>query len=65
MTLLALSSVSSQQLIAAEDTNKDIKRCLDYLIAFPNETITYEASDIALWAHSYGAFMVEDEANSR
>ena len=63
--LVELSTESSQQSTAIEDTNKAINRCLDYLLTFPNGTITYITSDMVLWVHSDDAYLVEDGANSR
>ena len=59
-----LSSEWSSQSKASEDTNKSINRCVDYLITFPNGTITHALSCMVLWARSDGACLVEDEANS-
>lgn len=65
MPLVALSSLSSQQSKATDQTYKASKRCLDYLFAFPDGTITYAASDMVLWVHSDGAYLVEPNAKSR
>ena len=63
--LVALISSSSQQSKAADDTNKTIKRCLDYLINFSNRTVTYAASERVLWVHSDGSCLEDDRANIR
>ena len=65
MPLVALSTELSQKLKATEGTNKAIKRCLDYLITFPNGTITCAAFDMVLWAHSDVANLEEDGTKSR
>ena len=65
MPLVSLSFLSSQQTKATDDTNKTLQRYLDYLFTFPNSTIMYTASDIVLWVHSNGAYLVEPNAKSR
>lgn len=65
MGLVALSSLTHQQSKATEATSKALQRCLDYLFTFPNGTITYTASDMVLWVHSDGAYLVEPNAKSR
>ena len=65
MPLVSLSTVSSQQSIETEDTNKVINRFLDYVLKFPNGTVIYTASDMVLWVHSDGTYLVEDGAKSR
>ena len=65
MSLVVLSSSSSQQLKATEETNKAIKRHLDYLIIFANGIITYAASNMVLWVHGYGLHLVEDRTKRR
>ena len=58
-------TVLSQESTEMEDTNKSISRCLDYLLTFSNGTINFTASDMVLWVHSDGAYLVEDGTNSR
>ena len=65
LPLVALSTVQGQQVNATDDTNKAVKRLLEYLLTFPNGTITYTASDMILWVHSDGAYLVEPGAKSR
>ena len=64
MPLVALISASFQQSISTEDANKSIKRCLGYLITFPNGNITCTAFDMVLWEHSDGTCLAEDESIS-
>ena len=52
LSLVPLSSVSSQQSKAMEDTNKAIKRCLIYCMTFPNGFITFTVSDMSQWVRS-------------
>ena len=65
MPLVALSSLTSQQTKATDTTKRALQRCLDYLFAFPNGTITYTASGMVLWVHSDGAYLVGPNAKSR
>ena len=62
--LVALSSAQSQQSKATEATNKVIKMCLDYIITFPNRTITCTAYDLLLWVCSDGTYLAENGSKS-
>ena len=64
MSLVGLIVASSQQSKYSEDINKAIGRCVNYLTTLPNSTISYAASDVALWEHSDGAHLVEEEPKS-
>ena len=65
LPLVAISKLASEQTKATAETLKAAQRCLDYLATFPNRTITYEKSDMVLYVHSDGTYLVEPEARSR
>ena len=50
--LVGLSDIGSQQAAATEQTAAAIDQILDYVATYPNNGITYRASDMILAAHS-------------
>ena len=55
--LLALSELAKQQSSPTNDTNRDMLQLLDYLATYPNDGITYRASDMILAGHADAAFL--------
>ena len=52
LPLHTLSSISSHQSNATDDTKKSLQRCVDHLFTFLNGTMICTASDMGLWVHS-------------
>ena len=50
--LVALSDIGTQQAVATVNTNEAIHQLLDYVATYPNDGITYRASDMVLASHS-------------
>ena len=63
--LVALSAISSQQTKATENTMEAVQMLLDYCATYPNDGITYRASDMVLSGHSDAGFNNETRARSR
>ena len=63
--LTALSTISSQQAKATENTAAAVHQLLDYVATYPNDGITYRASDMVLAAHSDASFLSEPHSRSR
>ena len=63
--LLGLSAIGSQKAAATEQTAASIDQILDYVATYPNDGITYWASDMILEAHSDAGFKNYSKALSR
>jgi len=64
-TLVALSSIASEQAKATVDTEKRITQLLDYLHTHNDASIGYVASDMVLNIHSDASYLSEPCARSR
>eukprot|EP00804_Cyclotella_cryptica_P031011 CCRYP_013601-RB/>CCRYP_013601-RB protein AED:0.37 eAED:0.20 QI:0/-1/0/1/-1/1/1/0/551 len=53
----ALSKIGTQQAAATEATNSRINHLLDYCATYPNDGISYRASNMILAAHSDAAYL--------
>ena len=63
--LVALSELGQQQSSPTEDTNIDILQLLDYLATYPDDGITYRASNMVLAGHADAAYHNASKARSR
>jgi hypothetical protein len=63
--LATLSTISSQQARATENTAKAVTQLLDYVATYPADGTTYRASDMILSAHSDASFLTEPGSRSR
>ena len=63
--LATLSTISSQQAHATENTAAAVNQLLDYVATYPNDGITYRASSMILAAHSDASFLTETGSRSR
>jgi hypothetical protein len=63
--LATLSTISSQQATATENTAKTVNQLLDYVATYPSDGITYRASSMILAAHSDASFLTETRSHSR
>jgi len=63
--LATLSTISSQQAKATENTAKAVHQLLDYVATYPQDGITYRASSMVLAAHSDASFLTEQGSRSR
>ena len=63
--LATLSAIASQQSRATENTAKAVSQLLDYIATYPNDGITYRASNMVLAAHSDASFLTEPGSCSR
>jgi len=63
--LVALSAIGSQQASATEATSSAIDQLLDYVATYPNDGITYRASDMLLAGHADAGFLNESKSRSR
>ena len=63
--LVALSAISSQQVLATEETNKAIHQLLDYCATYPDNGILYRSSSMVLAAHSDAGFANETKSRRR
>jgi len=63
--LVALNAIGSEQATATEATNAAIDQLLDYVATYPNDGITYRASDMVLAAHSDAGYLNASKARSR
>jgi hypothetical protein len=64
-TLVALSSIASEQTKATTATEARVAQLLDYLYTHKNATIRYVASDMVLNVHSDASYLSEPKARSR
>jgi hypothetical protein len=63
--LATLSTISSQQAKATENTAKAVHQLLDYVATYPSDGITYRASQMVLAAHSDASYLTEPGSRSR
>eukprot|EP00804_Cyclotella_cryptica_P029516 CCRYP_011300-RG/>CCRYP_011300-RG protein AED:0.04 eAED:0.04 QI:0/-1/0/1/-1/1/1/0/346 len=63
--LVALSTISSQQTAATQNTAEAVHQLLDYVATYPNDGITYRASSMVLAAHSDASYLTEPGSRSR
>jgi len=63
-TLVALSSIASEQTKATTDTETRVTQLLDYLYTHKDATIQYVASDMVLNVHSDASYLSEPKARS-
>ena len=54
--LVDLSVIGDQQAAATEQTTAAIDQLLGHVVTYPNDGITYRASDMVLAAHSDAGF---------
>ena len=64
-TLVALSSIASEQTKATQNTEKKVTQLLDYLQTHKDATVRYVASDMVLNIHSDASYLSEPQARSR
>ena len=63
--LVCLSAICAQQASATEQTAAAIDQILDHVATHPNDSITYQASDMILAANSNSGFNNKSKARSR
>ncbi len=63
--LYTLSDIGSEQAAATTRTNQKVHQLLDYCATYPNDGITFRASDMILGAHSDAAFLNVSNSRSR
>ncbi|MBM4179865.1 MAG: hypothetical protein FJ211_11150, partial [Ignavibacteria bacterium] len=63
--LATLSTISSQQAKATQNTANAVSQLLDYVATYPSDGITYRASKMILAAHSDASFLTEPGSRSR
>jgi hypothetical protein len=63
--LATLSTISSQQAYATENTATAVNQLLDNVATYPSNGITYRASSMILAAHSDASFLTETGSRSR
>ena len=63
--LVALSDIGSQQAIATQHTKDAVTHLLDYVATYPNDGITYRASDMVLASHSDASYLNVSKSRSR
>jgi hypothetical protein len=63
--LVALSKIGSQQAAATVNTNAAVNWLLDFVATYPNDGITYRASDMILAGHSDAAYLNVPRSRSR
>jgi hypothetical protein len=64
-TLVALSSIASEQTKATQNTENRVTQLLDYLHTHKDATLRYVASDMVLNIHSDASYLSEPQARSR
>ena len=64
-TLVALSSIASEQSQATTTTKKHVQQLMDYLSTHKDATIRYVASDMILNVHSDASYLSKPKARSR
>ena len=62
--LVGMREIGAQQASASEQTAAAIDQILDHVATYPNDGITYRASDMILAAHSDAGFNNESKARS-
>ena len=63
--LVTLSEFTQQHSSPTNDTNGDLILLLDYLVTYPDDGITYRASDMILSGHSDTDYLNVSQARSR
>ena len=63
--LCPISAIASQSATPTEDTLKQTKQLLDYLVTQEEAVLTFNASDMILAAHSDASYLSEPKARSR
>jgi hypothetical protein len=63
--LATLSTISSQQAKATQNTARAVAQLLDYVATYPSDGITYRPSAMILAAHSDASFLTEPGSRSR
>eukprot|EP00804_Cyclotella_cryptica_P001892 CCRYP_007355-RA/>CCRYP_007355-RA protein AED:0.47 eAED:0.41 QI:0/-1/0/1/-1/0/1/0/271 len=63
--LVALSTISSHQTVANQNTATAVHQLLDCVATYPNDGITYHASSVILAAHSDASSLTEAGSHSR
>ena len=63
--LPALNTISSQQNTPTQKVKEKCNRLLDYIAAYPNPILRFNASDMILTAESDAAYLVLPKARSR
>ncbi|KAL7486231.1 hypothetical protein ACHAW6_011827 [Cyclotella cf. meneghiniana] len=63
--LAMLSTLSTQQALATASTAAAVHQLLNYVDTYPDDGITYRASNMVLAAYSDASFLTETEARSR
>ena len=64
-TLVALSTIASQQANATENTMAAATKFMNYMATNPNATTRYQASNMKLKIHSDASYLTETNARSR
>ena len=62
--LVGLSAIGDQQASATEQTTAAINQIIDHVATYPNDGITYQASDMILESHSDSGFNNKSKARS-
>ena len=62
--LVALSELAQQQSSPTYDTNRDMLQLLDYIATYPNDGITYRASNMILVGHVDAAYINVPQSRS-
>ena len=63
--LMTLSAIGACQASATENTRTEINKLLNHCATYPNDGITYRASNMVLAAHSDASFLTEPKSRSR
>jgi hypothetical protein len=63
--LCTLSTISTQQALATQNTLVAVNNLLDHVATYPCDGITFKASNMILAAHSDASFLSESKARSR
>jgi hypothetical protein len=65
LVLVALSTIAAHQAKATIDTEQAMDLLLNYVVTYPNDGITYCASDMILCAHVDAGFLNKTNSCSR
>ena len=63
--LNGLSAIGAQHANVTEATSEAIDQLLDYVATYPNDGVTYRASNMVLYRHSDAAHLNKTRAHSR
>jgi hypothetical protein len=63
--LCTLSTISTQQASATQNTLVAVNNLLDYVATYPSDGITFKASNMILAAHSDASYLSESKSRSR